>query len=234
MIIIAIIDDDKAFMENLSEQIAQVIDTDFHIDTFTNENIFFDSFSEDKSYQIVIIDIMLGISNGIELAKKVSEYYKSAEIIFTSVEQDFLMDVYAVPHTYFLTKPINLEHLKRALTISIKSAEKYSISINYNKSTYVVPIAKVSYIEGYGKSSVIHGCDGSINEVPVPLRFFDDPLKEYPYFIRIHQSYIINLEYMIKYTHRKEISLKSASSFPISRKFADKVNDAVTRYLSNV
>lgn len=70
MINIAIIDDDKAFMENLSEQIAQVIDTDFHIDTFTNENIFFDSFSEDKSYQIVIIDIMLGISNGIELAKK--------------------------------------------------------------------------------------------------------------------------------------------------------------------
>ena len=92
------------------------------------------------------------------------------------------MDVYAVPHTYFLTKPINLEHLKRALTISIKSAEKYSISINYNKSTYVVPIAKVSYIEGYGKSSVIHGCDGSINEVPVPLRFFWRPIKGIPIF----------------------------------------------------
>lgn len=52
MINIAIIDDDKAFMENLSEQIAQVIDTDFHIDTFTNENIFLIAFQRIKAIKL--------------------------------------------------------------------------------------------------------------------------------------------------------------------------------------
>ena len=67
MINIAIIDDDKTFCDDFKEQIKK-IDNSYNTDCYYDINTFLESVS---SYNIAIIDIMLGKDNGIDVLKKV-------------------------------------------------------------------------------------------------------------------------------------------------------------------
>ena len=85
MIYIAIIDDDKTFCDDFKEQIKK-IDNSYNTDCYYDINPFLESVS---SYNIAIIDIMLGKDNGIDIASAITEKYPNIKIIFISVEQDF-------------------------------------------------------------------------------------------------------------------------------------------------
>ena len=69
MINIAIIDDDKTFCDDFKEQIKK-IDNSYNTDCYYDINTFLESVS---SYNIAIIDIMLGKDNGIDIASAITE-----------------------------------------------------------------------------------------------------------------------------------------------------------------
>ena len=69
MINIAIIDDDITFCDDFEEQIKK-IDNSYNTDCYYDINTFLESVS---SYNIAIIDIMLGKDNGIDIASAITE-----------------------------------------------------------------------------------------------------------------------------------------------------------------
>ena len=211
MINIAIIDDDKTFCDDFKEQIEK-IDNSYNTDCYYDINTFLESVS---SYNIAVIDIMLGKDNGIDIASAITEKYPNIKIIFISVEQDFFQDVYSVNHLYFLVKPISNEQLKQALSVCCSEINKQTL---YTKL-------------GSGTTAI------NLNDVNAPKQTLNEPLKDIEKeilntnFIRIHQSYIVNLTYITQFTKTK-VNIQDLE-IPISRKYSQSALNGISKFLGN-
>ncbi|MDO5396818.1 MAG: response regulator [bacterium] len=234
MINIAVIDDNKEFAYNLKSQIKKCMNIACRIDIFENSAVFFESIGSGSVYHILFMDILLNHENGIDAAQQARKILIDINIIFISVEKSFFMDVYEVNHTYFLTKPIDFTHLKKAINISLENINANSLTIFCKNSPIVLSLNKITFIEGFAKVSIAHCSDGSSIRIPSPLRELDEPLKNHTDFIRTHQSYIVNLQFMKKYERKKIIYLPCDKCAYISRKYADTVDNMITRFLGNI
>ena len=236
MINIAIIDDNIDFSLNFANDISRILTQKYKLDIFENRESFLNKQKSGSEYHIVFIDILLVEDNGIRAAKEIQLYSPYTSIIFISVERSFFMDVYDVTHTYFLTKPIDEKHLQRALEKCLSNIENSTLSITYRNKTNIFHADKIVFIEGFGKRSLIHYADGTEQEVFFPLREFDKPLETHSTFVRTHQSYIANLKYMVNYHRKKSIffDYDNKKSVTISRRYADSVDIAVTRFLGDL
>lgn len=85
MINIAIIDDDKTFCDDFKEQIKK-IDNSYNTDCYYDINTFLESVS---SYNIAIIDIMLGKDNGIDIASAITEKYPNIKLYLYLLSKTF-------------------------------------------------------------------------------------------------------------------------------------------------
>ena len=226
MINIAIIDDDKTFCDDFEEQIKK-IDNSYNTDCYYDINTFLESVS---SYNIAVIDIMLGKDNGIDIASAITEKYSNIKIIFISVEQDFFQDVYSVNHLYFLVKPISNEQLKQALSVCCSEINKQTLYTKLGSGTTAINLNDVSYFEGILKKTIVH-------YVNAPKQTLNEPLKDIEKeilntnFIRIHQSYIINLTYITQFTKTK-VNIQDLE-IPISRKYSQSALNGISKFLGN-
>lgn len=226
MINIAIIDDDKTFCDDFEEQIKK-IDNSYNTDCYYDINTFLESVS---SYNIAIIDIMLGKDNGIDIASAITEKYPNIKIIFISVEQDFFQDVYSVNHLYFLVKPISNKQLKQALSVCCSEINKQTLYTKLGSGTTAVNLNDVSYFEGILKKTIVH-------YVNAPKQTLNEPLKDIEKeilntnFIRIHQSYIVNLTYITQFTKTK-VNIQDLE-IPISRKYSQSALNGISKFLGN-
>lgn len=234
MINIAVIDDNKEFADSLCRDIADIIKDEHRTDIFTDGDAFREAVRAGGEYNILFIDIILEEGDGISLASDIAEHLPDISIIFISVEQSYYMDVYKVPHVYFLTKPISRQHLRIALNRCMENLRPHNVTLSYNSKATVLRTDSIIYIEGFAKKSVIHYKDGAAEEIPVPLRNFDEPLRVCKSFLRTHQSYIVNLRYMKGYHRKKTICLSDDTEIPISRRCAADADDAITRYLASL
>lgn len=226
MINIAIIDDDKSFCIDFKKQI-QKIDDSYNIDCYCNIDTFLESIS---SYNIAIIDIMLGKDNGIDIASVITDKYPNIKIIFISIEQDFFQDVYSVNHLYFLVKPISDEQLKQALSLCCSEINKQTLYTKLGSGTTAINLNDVSYFEGILKKTIVHYANSPQQTLNEPLKNIEKEILN-TNFVRIHQSYIVNLTYITQFTKTK-ININELE-IPISRKYSQSAANTISKFLGN-
>lgn len=224
MINIAVIDDDKNFCGEFKIGLSE-INNEFEVDCYYDAESFID-FAE--KYDIVFIDIMLNKANGINLASDLAERNPSVKIVFMSIEKDFFQDVYSAEHVYFLVKPISDEHLRKSLELCCKSINEQYIYIKHRSKTAAINLNNVAYFEGMLKKTFVHYLDTSTEILGKPLSYIQNILKNTSY-IRIHQSYIINMNCITEFT-RKKIYLQD-KEIPVSRRYSLEASKRINYFL---
>lgn len=225
MIHIAVIDDDKNFCDEFKTRLRK-INREFEVDCF------YDAVSLvelAKNYDIIFIDIMLNKSNGIDLASELTVKKTSVKIVFMSTEKDFFQDVYSAEHIYFLVKPISEEHLKKALKLCYEAINNQYIYIKNRNETTAINLDNVAYFEGMLRKTIVHYLDMSTLVIGKSLSDIRNMLKNTDY-IQIHQSYIINMNSITKFT-KKKVCLPNIE-IPISRKYSLDTSISINRFLS--
>lgn len=99
-------------------------------------------------YDIAFLDIELGVSNGILLAKQLKDIHPQLHIIFTTSHAHYAIDAFAIHATGYLLKPIQKSHLERELTflygerdtssqrICVKTFGEFSVYIDGEKTIF--------------------------------------------------------------------------------------------------
>jgi len=87
--------------------------------------------AEEQSFDIAFLDIELGISNGILLAKQLKDMQPDIHIIFATSYPHYAVDAFSVRATGYLLKPVQKEHIQRELTFvygkSVQSKKEISV-----------------------------------------------------------------------------------------------------------
>lgn len=174
-----------------------------------------------KRIDILFLDIHLPQMSGMDLLSQIEH---KPHVILTTAFENYAIQAFEYNVVDYLLKPfsynrfklsvnkvIDLEKLKNQPTIThtfIKSGNEH-VKINFDD---------IIYCKAYGDYSSIYLQNNRVI-TNYPLKYWDEQ-AEYPYFIRIHKSYLVNLNY-IKHFNSTTVYLKNESELPLGRKYKE-------------
>jgi two-component system LytT family response regulator len=158
-----------------------------------------------KNPDVVFLDIQLSNENGFDLLEKVEKNFK---LIFVTAFDEFAIRAFEINALDYLLKPVNPVRLAKTLERLFEAQEKTETSLRkleYEDRLFIemgersrfLKISSIKCICADGDYTQIFTNDGKKHLVTKPLKEWEDRLPE-KYFIRIHRSTIVNLEFIEK------------------------------------
>ena len=229
MIRIAICDDEntclartKQMLENWSE--GSNIEVD--ISCFENGDEVIAK-STNRKFDIVFLDIMMPLLNGMDTAKELRSIDKAVKIIFLTSSPEFALQSYSVKATDYCLKPITFERIKEVMDdcTLLLCQEPKNVTLKTTVGYQKIYIRDIEYIEAQNKRVFFYLRTGKTIEVTEPLYTFEKQLSENDGFFKCHRSYLVYIP-NIAYFNTTVIETKSGRNIPIARGFAKNFQEA--------
>lgn len=143
------------------------------------------------SFNLFFLDIFMGHSNGMEVAKALRCKDIAAPIVFLTTSPDYAVDSYDVEALSYLVKPFEPQKLNTALERFLKGYRPKSVFI----AGRLFVLDDIVFAESNLKRVHIHFKDGTKVELREKLDTLEEQISD-KHFIRCHQSYFVNLNYV--------------------------------------
>lgn len=234
---IAICDDEIYFAGKLREILMQYLEErhiDFEIELFSSGREFVELGVEMLQYQIIFLDINMKQMDGIETAKNVRAYTEESFVVFVTAYIDYSLEGYQVGASRYILKN-NLNFREQiyecmdAITKKMKCFLTRKI-FRFQEGEKKIRIENILYIE-----SKLHKLEFNILEHGLAtytmygtLNELENELEEYP-FLRIHQSFLVNLKYIKCVTGYKDV-LSNGQKLTVPRARYKTVKDIFIAY----
>ena len=174
-------------------------------------------------FDILLLDVVMPGENGIDTAREIRRYDQNVKIIFLTSSAEFAVESYTVGAYFYQLKPIWEESFFRLLDSVLAECVKsggQSLILRCKSGITRVGLEKLEYCEVLGRALWLHLTDGTVLESGGMDRLCDQ-LAGYDNFLRIHRSYLVNLDH-IKSIMPKTITMDSLAELPVPRgKYAE-------------
>lgn len=186
---------------------------------------------------IVFLDINLGDGSGFELL----DYHMTPKfkVVFVSAYDSFALKAFKYSAVDYLLKPIDPELLKKALSKTSKAINRESqfqaqlgimlqsirnedfnrIALSTNEGITFLKLKDILFLKADGAYTEFHCVDEEKYVVSKSIKEYENILTPSQFF-RVHQSYIVNIEFVKKYVKEDGgyALLDDNSIIPISRR----------------
>lgn len=218
---IAVCDDDTACVDQakaLIEKWIALSGIDTEIVTFDNGD---DLIAENmcQPIDIIFLDIVMPLLNGIDTAKEIRDFDERAKIIFLTSTSEFAVDSYSVEASDYLLKPVDYEQISRALIKVTQELQKVqsSIVLHTTDGFKKVYSNEIEYIEAAHKCTKVYLISGTAIKSLNPLYYFEQLLSDKAGFFKCHRSFIVNISNLDSLAPN-EVITKTGKVVPVARK----------------
>lgn len=219
MIRIGICDDSSAFLYQTKFMIDHWDDRPQHIiaELFEDGDALIQAHS-DNPFDIILLDVIMPLLNGIEVAREIRTGDKTVKIVFLTSSSDFAVDSYTVKANDYLLKPLNPDRFFACLEelVSDIQSKARCIILKSVDASHRVELSDIEYIEAQNKHVLFVLSKGKTVESVYPLYSYECRLLLEDGFFKCHRSYIVNIHHIDTYS-QKEIVMRSGCRIPISR-----------------
>ncbi len=187
------------------------------VELFSEADLLIDAHVE-KPFDIIFLDVVMPLVNGMEAAAEIRKTDKTVKIVFLTSSSEFAVESYSVHANGYLLKPVKEEKLFACLDelyADMPDSTEY-ILIKDTVSVHRVERWNVEYVEAQGKHVKFALTDGTSVFSVKPFYSYETVFTAQDGFLKCHRSYIVNIFHIRKYT-AKEITMKSGYRIPISR-----------------
>jgi two-component system LytT family response regulator len=194
---------------------------------------------------LVFLDIEMPWMNGFELLSSVGEI--NFDVIFVTAYDEFAIKAFKFNAVDYLLKPVQKDQLINAVQNVVKrnkvlplrhllehvkdGSHKFEqLALPTMEGLIFLPISDILYCQSESNYTTVHKTDGSTSFVSKTLKSISEVLEEHSFF-RIHQSYLVNLNYASKYLKGQggEIVLTNGKHLPVARSKKDELLNKVGR-----
>lgn len=204
MLKIAICDDDLKFtgeLETLVIEESQKLGIRAETEVFFDGKTLLESIQNGEHYELIFIDIEMEYLDGIATARQIRETDRTVLLIYVSGYDTYLKELFEVEPFRFLSKPLNRLQFVRYFKESCKRINETEIfyQFTFNKQIRKIPVKDIVYFESNNRVVYIHLKNGTDEHFYGKLNNIEKELAaSRQYFLRIHQSFLVNYDYIIK------------------------------------
>ena len=241
-----IVDDEKNCVEVL-EILIQNNHPEFDIlESFTSSKDAL-SFLQNNTVDLVFMDIQMPFLSGIELLQKIED--PSFYVIFTTAFDHYAIEAIKLSALDYLLKPIDdqllantLERFKKikesnvqlqlkqllqqmqAPVPAVANPSKDRIAISFQEKISFYNPDEISYCQSSDNYTSVFLTNGEKVTASKTIKHFEEILEPLG-FIRTHQSYLVNKEYLKEYSKKDGgyIILSDGTNIPVSRQRKEEI-----------
>jgi len=220
MIKVAFCDDDMSVLDELKDLLDQYgakRSQEITYDTFYSSLELLDKIEKGVRYDILFLDVILPNENGIDIAREIRQYDSVVKIIFLTSSSEFAVQSYTVGAYFYQLKPIWKENFFRLMDSAISECQKEeqrSLILRCKNGITRIDLDRLEYCEVLGRTLLFHMENGKILEGTGSMDKLYGQLSQYENFVRPHRSFLINMEYIEKISH-KAITMENQTDIPI-------------------
>ncbi|MDX1798642.1 MAG: LytTR family DNA-binding domain-containing protein [Candidatus Lokiarchaeia archaeon] len=234
---VAIIDDeDKARL--VLKKLLQQIDPEITILGEANSVESGTELLNDINPDVLFLDIQMDDGTGFDILKQFSEI--DFDVIFTTAYDSYALDAFKVNALDYILKPIDIDDLQNAINKirslkpdipnnlnmdvikqiiqdEVGKQKTNHIAISYKNNINFVNVENIIRCESSSNYTDIFLLDGSKMTSSKILKEFEVELLKHNFF-RIHNSHLINLNYILKISENNCVHMSDGSVLEISRR----------------
>ena len=197
---------------------------------------------KENETDLIFVDINMPDMTGVEFVQSLDV---KAMVIFTTAYAEYAIDGFKLSAIDYLLKPFGLQDItlasEKALSLyellqlqgqlngenlqeehSTESADDGVISVHADRKTHLVKLSNIVYLESAGEYVRLHLADGTKLVTLFRLKNMENELQS-SQFMRVHRSYIINLNYISGYT-KGRVFLSNEDYVPIGENYKEQFN----------
>lgn len=165
---------------------------------------------------ILFIGVQLKNGDGVLLAKRLKQVDPMIRVIFLAGKDDDVSDIFGAEPSGLLMRPFQKEKVRDAFSRAeggLQELAQEYLQLKNREHLLRVPLADIFYIESDRRYLLVHQRNG-VEQMRMKLSELQEQLPAY--FVRCHQSYMVNLHMMEQMTDQN-ITLMDGTCIPISR-----------------
>ena len=237
MITIAVCDDESAetsYISGLTRKWAANRSISARFLEYSSAESFLFAYEDDKSANILLLDIQMGGMDGVSLARTIRKSNKTIQIIFVTGYMDYIADGYDVDALHYLLKPVTEEKLASVLDRAMDKLayNERALYISRAGETELIPMHEIQcvevrrnyvtvYAKGEGEGDGEYVLKKTLGEIEKELGGG---------FFRLGRSYIVNLRHIRKIT-KTDVHLMGGMVVPLPRRLYGEINKALIEQL---
>ena len=195
---IAIVDDEREEREVLQgylSRYSQEYGGSFEVDVFSSADALLSSYS--LIYDVLIFDIDMPGTNGIEAARQIRRMDRNTVLLFVTNIAQYAINGYEVDAVDYIIKPISYYDFalkfQRAIGKAVQNKKTFLI-LETVDGTRRVDVSMIVYVEALSHYLIFHIGEDAFR-VRGNIRDYEQRLRPYN-FCQIHKSFLVNMEYI--------------------------------------
>ena len=232
MIRIALCDDEKKILDEMSDYIARYAEASgnrpMEVHRFDSATGLLNALENGAVFDLFVLDVYIGDEMGTVLAGELRKKGIESPIIFATTSLEHAPESYETGTLRYLIKPIREEKLCEALDAAlrqVKRIESRFLKFKTENGIASVNACHVIYSEAHDHYQYLRREDGEELRIRMTVAELLALLGKYGGFVRIGSAYIVNLRY-VKNITRTEVLLYSNVSIQIPRGKYTEIKDA--------
>lgn len=213
---IAICDDETACRESLEMMCRTFFEEKRSITEMPDIHVFSSGkeiIASNETYDILLLDIEMPDQDGISIKEYFETSREQTRIIFTTSHKERVLEAFGKNVVSFLVKPIDRDNFQKVMEKTLSDICGLVLEIEESGETFLIAVKQIKYIEAQDKYTLAVTASGE-HLFRRTLKFWENvlPCED---FVRIHKSYLVNLEYLEK--KGEEVRLDHGKLIKISR-----------------
>lgn len=207
--------------------------SDIIITTYHNSDSLIFSIPDISSYDVFFLDIMTddSPSAGFRIAERIHQHNRRAIIIFTTNSQEYYESAFEISAFRYMLKPVNSLKIYKGLDevySKLRTINNNAFIFQSNRQKLIIGSDQLLYIESITTDhrAKLFLSDGSVTEISLSgtsfSRLADEKLSTD--FFQCHRSYIINLNYVTRYSNHMVI-IQNTTEIPVGGKYRSKLTN---------
>lgn len=223
---IGIIDDEKEIALQIKNALKKY---DLDIDIFDSGEMFIDAYAKGNEYDLIYLDIEMGLMNGVEVGKLIRNKYHNykMEIVYITGKTGYERQLFDTQPLNFLEKPLSSQQIIDVYNLALRKNKKEKQWFQYKKGFeyHKVYVENILYFESLDREIKIV----TIDSTDLYYGKIKDLDGLYQGFIRIHRSYLINYKY-VKRIKINEVEMINGDLLPVSKTKKDEIKKYIMEH----
>ncbi len=232
---IAFCDDDLSVLDEMSTLLGQYCgkrNREIEYTAFHSSLELLAAIEKGIRFDVLFLDVMMPGENGISAAKEIRQYDTVVKIIFLTSSSEFAVQSYTVDAYFYQMKPIREESFFRLMDSVLSTCGKErecSLILRCKSGITRINLDRLEYCEVIGRTLLFHMDNGTLLESAGSLDELCGQLAPYENFLRLHRSFLINMEYIQSISY-KAVKMDNLAEIPIPHGKCSEVKNTYLAY----